>query len=295
MQPASANSIPGAYRALLLDLDGTLIGPSGLPHPRTTEAVRRLVAGGVRVMIATGRSDAGTIPILEHLGLETPALVFNGAGIWCPSKKRLLEERTLSNQKVERVFDFAFANDLCVIAMQAGVKFARHPKSDGEARCLVGLEGLNLVEEAELPRERLMRMTIFADTYDDSYKMLADVEGAVGHPLYYTNFPLNALYEHQGSPFQVVDVQPPCRGKGEALRYLFDTEGIRPEEVVAIGDATNDLPMFEAAGLAVAMQNAMQATLDAAHRVIGTADTDTIATFAEELWPHCFDGAEQVG
>jgi len=286
---------PSPYRALLLDLDGTLIGPSGLPHARTTEAVRRLVDGGVRVMIATGRSDAGTIPILEHLGLQAPAVVFNGAGIWCPVKGRLLEERTLSNAKVARVFDFAASQDLCVIAMQAGRKFARHPKSAGEERCLLGLEGLHLVEEAELPRERLMRMTLFSDVYTDSYVMLADVEGAVGHPLYYTNFPLSALYEHKDSTFQVVDVQPPCRGKGEAVRYLYDTEGIRPEEVVAIGDATNDLPMFEVAGLAVAMANAMPATLAAADRTIGTADTDTIAQLAEELWPHCFGGQRATG
>ena len=283
------------YKALLLDLDGTLIGPSGLPHPRTTAAIHRLIAGGVRVMIATGRSDAGTVPILKHLNMQTPALVFNGAGIWCPVKGRLLEERTLSDTKIARVFEYAFANYLCMIAMQAGQKFARHPKTPGEARCLHGLEGLHLVDEVDLPRERLMRITLFSETYTDCYVMLADVKAAVGEPLYYTNFPLNALYEHLGSPFQVVDVQPPCRGKGEAVRFLWDTAGIRPEEVVAIGDATNDLPMFEAAGLAIAMQNAMQATLDAADRVIGTADTDTIATLAEELWPHCFEGIEQAG
>lgn len=276
------------YKALLLDLDGTLIGPSGLPHPRTTEAVRRLVAGGVYVMIATGRSEAGTIPILDHLELRHPALVFNGAGIWCPERKRLLEERTLSDRKVARVFDFALANDMCMIAMQAGQKFARHPKSEGEARCLHNLEGLHLVEETELPRERLMRMTLFSEVYTDSYAMLADVEAAVGNPVYYTNFPLNALYEHLGSKYQVVDVQPPCRGKAEALRFLHDTRGILPTEVVAIGDATNDLPMLEACGLAVAMENAMQATLEVADRIIGTADTDTIAELAEELWPECF-------
>ena len=74
------------YKALLLDLDGTLIGPSGLPHPRTTAAIHRLIAGGVRVMIATGRSDAGTVPILKHLNMQTPALVFNGPAFGAPSK-----------------------------------------------------------------------------------------------------------------------------------------------------------------------------------------------------------------
>jgi len=276
------------YRALLLDLDGTLIGPSGLPHPRTKAALDALVAGGVVVMIATGRSEGGTIPILEHLGYDNPALVYNGAGLWCPVKKRLIEERTLSDRTIARVFDFCGERDIPLVSMRAGEKFAREPKSEDEARCLRGLEDLHLVPESELPRERLMRITTYSDVYTDSFEMLRDLDTFVGQPAYYTNFPLKALYEHAGSRFQVVDVQPPCRGKGEALRYLAEVRGIAPAEVVAVGDATNDIPMFEVAGLAVAMKDAMEAAKAAADRVIGGAETDTIAKLAQELFPACF-------
>jgi len=239
-------------------------------------------------MIATGRSEGGTIPILEHLGYGNPALVYNGAGLWCPLKKRLIEERTLSDRTIAKVFDFCRERDIALVSMRAGEKFAREPKSEDEARCLRGLEDLHLVPEHELPRERLMRITTYSDVYTDSFEMLRDLDTFVDQPAYYTNFPLNALYEHAGSRFQVVDVQPPCRGKGEALRYLAEVRGIAPAEVVAVGDATNDIPMFEDAGLAVAMKDAMQAAKDAADRVIGSAESDTIAELAEELFPACF-------
>ncbi|MBC8451194.1 MAG: HAD family phosphatase [Planctomycetes bacterium] len=286
---------PASYRALLLDLDGTLIGPTGLPHPRTKAALESLVAGGVTVMIATGRSEGGTIPILKHLGFGNPALVYNGAGIWCPQRERLVEERTLADRTIDGVFDFARSRDLPLVAMRAGQKFCREPRSEGEARCLRGLEDLFIVPEAEIPRERLMRITIYSDTYTDSMDMLKDLDAAVARPVYYTNFPLNALYEHAGSSFQVVDVQPPCRGKGEALRYLLETAGIAAHEVVAVGDATNDIPMFEAAGLAVAMRDAMPAAIEFADRVIGGAETDTIAELVEELFPACFESKRASG
>jgi Cof subfamily protein (haloacid dehalogenase superfamily) len=277
-----------AYRALVLDLDGTLIGPSGLPHPRTQAALDALRAGGVTVMIATGRSEGGTIPVLDHLGFDNPALVYNGAGLWCPIKKKLIEERTLSDRTIAGVFDFCAGRDIPLVAMRAGEKFAREPKSAGEERSLRGLEDLHIVPESEIPRERLMRITTYSDVYQDSADMLRDLDAHVGQIAYYTNFPLNALYEHVDSPYQVVDVQPPCRGKGEALRYLHEVHAIPPHTVVAVGDATNDIPMFEDAGLAVAMADAMEAAMEAADRVIGSADSDTIAELAEELFPACF-------
>jgi len=280
--------MPHEYRALVLDLDGTLIGPSGLPHPRTKAALDALRAGGVTVMIATGRSEGGTRPVLDHLGYDNPALVYNGAGLWCPIKERLIEERTLSDRTIAKVFDFCAMKDIPLVSMRAGEKFTRHPKSAGEERSLLGLEDLHFVPEAEIPRERLMRITTYSEVYTDSADMLRDLDAFVGQPAYYTNFPLSALYEHVGSKFQVVDVQPPCRGKGEALRFLHEMHGIHPDDVVAVGDATNDIPMFEDAGLAVAMRDAMQAARDAADRVIGGAETDTIADLAEELFPACF-------
>ena len=272
------------YRAILLDLDGTLIGPSGAPHPRTKEVLQRLMATEAIVMIATGRSEAGTKGVLADLGLEVPAVVFNGAGVYCPKRERLIEERTLADRTIARVLAFTAERDMPVVVMGAGAKWARHPKSEVERQALRGLEDLTLVDEGELPVERLIRITVFSDQYVDSGVLQTELHDAVGQPVYYTNFPLNALYEHVGSPYQVVDVQPPCRGKGEALRFLEEHHGIPASAIVAVGDATNDIPMFEAAGLSVAMRDAMPEAAGYADRVIGGAETDTIAELVEELF-----------
>ena len=89
-----------AYDAILLDLDGTLVDAKDAVHPRTLEALRAADAAGVTVMVATGRSETATIPVLETLGLEGPAVVFNGAGVWCPKSERLIEERVLADATV---------------------------------------------------------------------------------------------------------------------------------------------------------------------------------------------------
>ena len=74
-------------------------------------------------------------------------------------------------------------------------------------------------------------------------------------------------------------------GKKEALNYLEQEEEILPEEVVAIGDAPNDIPMVTEAGLGIAMGNAMSELKGVADRIIGTNDTGTIGELVDELWP----------
>ena len=56
------------------------------------------------------------------------------------------------------------------------------------------------------------------------------------------------------------------------------------QRVVAVGDATNDVPMFEAAGLGVAMANGMPEARAAADRVIGDNNSDALAELLDELF-----------
>jgi hydroxymethylpyrimidine pyrophosphatase-like HAD family hydrolase len=65
---------------------------------------------------------------------------------------------------------------------------------------------------------------------------------------------------------------------------LEETRGIAARRVVAVGDATNDVPMFRAAGLSVAMGSGMKEARDAAQRVIGDNNSHAIAELVEELF-----------
>ena len=98
---------PSGYDALLLDLDGTVLDPAGEVRESTRRAVRALDDSGVRVMITTGRSATASEGVIAELGLEGTAVVFNGAGIWCPRERRLLEEHILAERVVDPVMDYA--------------------------------------------------------------------------------------------------------------------------------------------------------------------------------------------
>lgn len=271
-------------RALLLDLDGTLLDSTGVVRPRVKQALRELEQTDAHVMIVTGRSAISALPVIADLGLRGPAVVFNGAGIIDPNKGKWIEERVLSNRAMARAHEFTLRTGYQAVVMTAGEKFATRPRDSEEARTLVGLHGTVLVDPEDLPLENVIRVTWFSKEHADSYAFAVELEHELQDPIYVTHFPLNVLADHRASPVQVLDIHPPCRGKAEAVRFLGEHHGITPDEIVAVGDATNDLPMLTAAGLGVAMASGMPEALAAADRVIGGNDTDAIAELVAELF-----------
>ncbi len=74
------------------------------------------------------------------------------------------------------------------------------------------------------------------------------------------------------------EIAPHGISKWTGLRHLADEWGISPEEICAVGDDVNDIPMIRAAGLGVAMGNAVAKVKEAADRVAPTNDEDGLAT-----------------
>src|SRR5688572_6518857 len=274
-----------SFDALVLDLDGTLLDESGRVRPRNLEALRAAQAAGVRVMVATGRSSLSAHPVLEELELELPAIVFNGAGLYCFRRRRLLEERVLSNRSVQRVLQYARARDFLTVVMRSEDKLSTEPHDDEERRALEWMAGLRIVPRDELDAaEYVVRVTLLSRDHGDSGRFAREVEEHVAAPSYITDFPLNVLPHHRASRLDVIDLHPPCQGKGEALRFLAEEHGIPAHRVVAVGDATNDIPMFACAGLSVCMEDGMAEARAAAKRIIGTHAGDAIAELVEELF-----------
>jgi Cof subfamily protein (haloacid dehalogenase superfamily) len=275
---------PRAYDAILLDLDGTLVADDGTIHPVTRERLHAAAEAGVIVMIATGRSEATAVPAIEALGIDTPAVIYNCAEVYCPRERRLLEERNLSHDLLEDLLEYADRFRHLPVVMCAETKLALTPRTEAESIALHDMRNLHIVEPSALRVERPIRVSLFSAKHrhvDDFVRELAQEVGDID--AYLTWFPLSLLPSHRTSDLCVIDVQPPCLGKAEAFRVLQERYGVPAARTIAIGDAENDLPMIRGAGLGVAMGNSGPEIQAAAHRVIGTSDTPAIGELVEEL------------
>jgi Cof subfamily protein (haloacid dehalogenase superfamily) len=273
-----------AYDALVLDIDGTLLDNAERIHPHTRVALDRARAAGVTVMLATGRSHGGAREITRELALDTPAIVFNGAAVYCPIEDRLIEQTVLPQSVVVALLAHARDTGVLAVVAHAEGQLARAARTPEEARVLADFRQLRVTDEAELHRPEAIRVTLLSERHVDSLALHAAVQRVVGRPAYLTHFALAALPRFADSPMQVVDVQPQCAGKAHAFVVLSARFGIAAARVVAVGDASNDVPMLRGAGLAVAMGNATQDAKRDAHRVIGDNNGNALATLIEELF-----------
>jgi hydroxymethylpyrimidine pyrophosphatase-like HAD family hydrolase len=82
---------------------------------------------------------------------------------------------------------------------------------------------------------------------------------------------------------EVLEVFDPAVNKWEGVKLVAERHGITQDQIIAIGDDVNDLPMIEQAGLGVAMGNARPEVLAVAKRVIGSNADEGLAEFLEEL------------
>ena len=170
------------------------------------------------------------------------------------------------------------------MVVRSGAKFSLEPRNEYEDRAIRYFDDLVISARADLPIENAIRVTLLSQSHASSEHLHDDVQAAVREPVYVTHFPLNVLADHRDSPLLIADIQPPCRGKAEGLRILEERYGIPAERVLAIGDASNDVPMLEAAGLGVAMANSMGQALRVADRTIGDNNSDAIAELLDELF-----------
>src|SRR5918997_30396 len=69
----------GQLRGIVLDVDGTLLDPAHRITPATAAAVARARGAGLHVLLASGRSARAMSTFMTALGLEGPAVAFNGA------------------------------------------------------------------------------------------------------------------------------------------------------------------------------------------------------------------------
>ena len=273
-----------AYDALVLDIDGTLLDDSEQLSPRTAAAIARIRERGVQVMLATGRSHHGVRPIAAALALDVPSIVFNGAAVYDLHLDRLVHCFTLPEVLVSSLIEFAHARDLVPVIARVEGQYVRTAAPD-EQPLLTGFVHITQRPEAELPRKDVLRVTVFSRRHRASLDLYRDVQGALaGYPAYCTHFALSALANYRDSDAQVVDVQPECAGKAEALKLLSEHFGIPAERVVAVGDAGNDVLILRAAGLGVAMGNAPPEVKRSAKRVIGSNNSSALAELIETVF-----------
>ncbi len=240
-------------RLIALDLDGTLVPPSGDVPPGVAEAVARVTEQGAIVVAATGRSLSTTAPVAVAAGMHAFAVVSNGAMIITVDPAAVVEAQTFDATALLAEVAPLIPNGTFAIETAEGVFLTtRHFVDRG-----VSLD-IREVPFDELTREPAVRFLVRSDEHTGP--ALGDV---VSH------------LDMHSIAFGTTDVAWLDLGikgvtKATGLAKLCARLGIDASEVLAIGDAMNDIEMLGWAGYGVAMGHASDSIKGLADHVTGS-------------------------
>lgn len=271
------------FDAFVFDLDGTLLDGQARLSERTSRAVRALVSAGYVVVLATGRSLAGTREVHDALGLDTEICAYNGAWIgghdgvdpWHYAP--IPDARIADLHVLERRARFLFRHN--------GVrKFTARPADALHQRVADWYTNVEHVDggPSALPSRDLVRVSLFFEGGDAATAAWGELSDGARDELHRETFPMSMFPGFEDVSLHLLEVQRRGRGKAEVYRYLAERHGIPSHRVVAVGDQSNDLPLLRDAGLPVAMGNAIDELRAIARLVIGDHRHDGIAKWIEE-------------
>ncbi|MCL2352923.1 MAG: Cof-type HAD-IIB family hydrolase [Firmicutes bacterium] len=262
------------YKLIASDLDGTLLNDASEVTAGAERAVSLAVGAGVRFAVVSGRSRKSLQRFEERLGLAAPGcygIGFNGGLVYDARTREALLDRRLENAPAKEVLAalkelgadaVVYVGDR-LLAERATPEIEAYAASSGLPIELVRFGGLDCPVSKLLVRGEPEKLTAIAR------HMAGIIAGKA------------SMTRTSG---RLLEFGDPDSHKNAGLEFLCARLGVSMGEVIAIGDNENDIPMIKAAGLGVAVANAIDAAKEAARYVTAaTNNGDAVLEVVERF------------
>lgn len=276
----AAPSLLANVVAVASDVDGTLTTPDVTITLRTKQAIKAVMDSGLVFFPATGKTRAGMYKIFgeemsSHLKANNvPGVFIQGLLVYSGSGDEVLYERLLDADIVAQVAAFCEEKGVSLIAY-SGDNIVCSKKDAQTDKIALYYEpmpsAVGPLAEAMAAGLRVHKL-ILMDTKEAIDRVRPDVERLIGDRASFT----------QALP-DMLEVLPPGASKGHGVEVLLKHLGIDPLQLMALGDAENDVEMLGLAGVGVCVGNASPPARAAARFVALTNAEDGSAVAMEHL------------
>jgi Cof subfamily protein (haloacid dehalogenase superfamily) len=237
------------YRMVFLDIDGTILNSQEQLDIKLIQTIKDIQQKGITVGLATGRSLDGAIKYGEMLGSSIYVTYSGGYS--------LVDGKIIQDEKIPS----SLAYQLCSETEQLGGDYIHFSyRTSRSNRLPQGIE--YLLPAAELSdlmdtKQEAHRLVLYLDQHKRSI-LQGKITGAASFD--------------EGDRLEIF----PKGSKWSGILPVIDQLGISPDEVVTIGNGTNDIEMLKAAGLGIAMGNAPECVKESADFVTEDNDHDGV-------------------
>lgn len=257
------------YKMVAIDLDGTLLNEEKKVSSENKAVLKELMSRGVEVIIATGRRYYSAKELVSELEMKNSIIMANNGSI--------VRDMVTDNSIKTKYFEHDDFYNL--------IREGKSRSLDAITHVDHYIEGYDILVEFEKTDKR----------YKNYLKDIANRYRRIDDLLKYSN-PKALSIIYTGELKQLMEFQENLNSKyrGKYNAYLMHNlknvgtmlevinassskwisilehavfQGIKSEEIIAIGDDNNDIEMIKNAGLGIAMRNATKEVKSAADMV----------------------------
>ncbi|MBR3149146.1 MAG: HAD family phosphatase [Eubacterium sp.] len=248
-------------KLIALDMDGTLTSEDHLTvSEENRAALKRASENGAKIAIATGRTRS----ILGDVCQQVPEIDYiihsNGAAVFDRKTNGTIYENPMPWDIAKRLIDYFNNYEIFLEIYESGMSYAQEDK-------------IPYFSEEVLPKEFLDEALKGMTICDDFLETLGgkSIEKITAHIFDKELYGSVWDYLCKSDDLEVtksfsvgIDITKAGANKGTAMKSLCEKLGITPDECMAFGDESNDIPMITFSKYGFAMENASEACKEAA-------------------------------
>lgn len=241
------------FKAVVSDLDGTLLNEEHKVSPFTKETIELLLKKGIKFYIATGRGYTGAKEIMDEIGLKIPLITSNGA--------RIIDEHgteiyvnNIEQKYVDKIFSIDYKSfDKGIILNGFS---GNHWYVTEDARDYFYAQKPNRKQYPEQIEQHEFKKLAFTKIFFlGEHEKLLEIEKEVRKV---TEEKVNIVFVNEKS----LEIFSKDCNKAVAAGFLLKRDGLTLKDAVSFGDGFNDYDLITQTGLGFVMKNSIYRLLE---------------------------------
>ncbi len=258
---------------LVLDMDDTLLNDNYQISPRNKSFLIKAQELGVFVVLASGRPTPAMIKYAQELEMQrfgTYMISYNGAVITDLKTNKTVFEQSLTVKDIHDLYDFSVENKVDIITYVNGnILASSHSKYVDVEHTITGMPitiTSNFKASVYTPSIKciLLEEPSYLKTVETKLKLAMPNKNVCTSKPFFLEVTENGI------------------DKAASLSKLAAKLNIKQEEIIAVGNAYNDLSMIQYAGLGVWVDNVDNELRHLANIIVSSNNNDGVAEVVEK-------------
>lgn len=237
------------------------------------ETIKKTIAKGTEVVLTSGRGPASVKNLAEEVGANHYAICGNGSVIYDFNQKKTIYENYLDKKKVLQLIKICDENSIyyCLYtedsiitkSLNYNTLYYHHEnnrKPDSKKTKITIIKDIYkyVLEREKEDYSKLMicdSNNIIFKSITNKLKQVKNID--VLDVAHMSRKMIKNGTEEYALEYYYTEITSQNVDKWSAIEYLISKIGIKPEEVMTLGDNVNDKTMLKNAGLGIAMANSV--------------------------------------